>query len=96
MIIRVCILVHNRRFNRSGSSEFIERSGYRENHSLTWFFRTNNSASDRRLSAKLVSTFADRGCLVFSAADPYGRYLGFLDPSHYHFFQVAPQLYSRT
>jgi hypothetical protein len=34
--------------------------------------------SDRRLSAKLVSTFADRGCLVVSATDPYGRILGFL------------------
>jgi hypothetical protein len=35
--------------------------------------------SDRRLSAKLVPTFADRGCRVVSAADPYGRNLGFLD-----------------
>jgi hypothetical protein len=26
--------------------------------------------SDRRLSAKLVPTFADRGCRVVSAADP--------------------------
>jgi hypothetical protein len=29
--------------------------------------------SDRRLSAKLVPTFADRGCRVVSATDPYGR-----------------------
>jgi hypothetical protein len=36
--------------------------------------------SDRRLSAKLVPTFADRGCHVVSATDPHGRYLGFLDP----------------
>jgi hypothetical protein len=35
--------------------------------------------SDRRLSAKLVSTFADRGCRVVSAMDPYSRILGFLD-----------------
>jgi hypothetical protein len=28
--------------------------------------------SDRRLSMKLVSTFADRGCCVLSARDPYG------------------------
>jgi hypothetical protein len=34
--------------------------------------------SDRRLSAKLVATFADRG-RVFGAADPHGRILGFLD-----------------
>jgi hypothetical protein len=29
--------------------------------------------SERRLSAKLVPTFADRGCRVVSATDPYGR-----------------------
>jgi hypothetical protein len=50
---------------------------------------------DRRLLAKLVSTFADRGCHVVSMTDPYGRILGFLDRNRYFFFQVAPQLYSR-
>jgi CBS-domain-containing membrane protein len=50
---------------------------------------------DRRLSAKLVPTFADRGCHVVSVTDPYGRILGFIDRSRYGFFQVAPQLYSR-
>jgi hypothetical protein len=35
--------------------------------------------SDSRLSAKLVSTFADRGCHVVSVTDPYGRILGFSD-----------------
>jgi hypothetical protein len=35
--------------------------------------------SDRRLSAKLVATFADRGCRVVSATDHCGRILGFLD-----------------
>jgi hypothetical protein len=29
--------------------------------------------SDRRLSAKLVSTLADRGCHVVSATNPHGR-----------------------
>jgi hypothetical protein len=29
--------------------------------------------SDRRMSAKLVPTFADRGCRVVSATDPPGR-----------------------
>jgi hypothetical protein len=29
--------------------------------------------SDCRLSAKLVSAFADRGCHVVSVTDPYGR-----------------------
>jgi hypothetical protein len=40
-----------------------------------------------------MSTFADRGCRVVSAADPYGRNVGFLDTSRYFFFQVAPHLY---
>jgi CBS-domain-containing membrane protein len=47
------------------------------------------------LSAKLVSTFADKGCHVVRVMDHYGRILGFLDWSRYLFFQVAPQLYSR-
>jgi hypothetical protein len=34
--------------------------------------------SDRRLPAKLVPTFADRGCRVVSLKDPYGSILGFL------------------
>jgi hypothetical protein len=51
--------------------------------------------TDRRLSAKLVSTFADRRYRVVSMTDPYGRILEFLDQSRYFFFQVAPQLYSR-
>jgi hypothetical protein len=50
--------------------------------------------SDRRLSAKLVPTFADRRCRVVSATDPHGRILGFLGLSRYFFFQVAPQVYS--
>jgi hypothetical protein len=49
--------------------------------------------SDRRLSAKLLRTFADSGCRVVSATDPHSRILGFLDRRRY-FFQVAPQLYS--
>jgi hypothetical protein len=39
---------------------------------------------------------ADRGFHVVSAMDPYGRILGVLDRSSYFFFQVAPQLYSRS
>jgi CBS-domain-containing membrane protein len=35
--------------------------------------------SDRRLTAKLAPTFADRGCHVVSVTDPYGCILGFLD-----------------
>jgi hypothetical protein len=51
--------------------------------------------SDRRLSAKLVPTFAERGYHVVSVTNSYGRNLGFLDRSRYFFFQVAPHLYSR-
>jgi hypothetical protein len=51
--------------------------------------------SDRRLSAKLVPTFADRGCYVVSVTDPYSRILGFLDRNRYFFLQVANQLYSQ-
>jgi hypothetical protein len=51
--------------------------------------------SDCRLSAKLVPTFADKGCRMVSTTDPYGRNLGLLDQSRYFFFLVAPQLYSR-
>jgi hypothetical protein len=39
--------------------------------------------SDRRLSAKLVPTFADRGCRVVSAPNPRARILRFLDRSRY-------------
>jgi hypothetical protein len=51
--------------------------------------------SDLHLSAKLVPTFADRGCYVVSVTDPYCSILGFLDWSRYFFFHVAPQLFSR-
>jgi hypothetical protein len=41
------------------------------------------SPTDRRMSAKLVPTFVERGCYVVSLTDPYGRILGFLDRSRY-------------
>jgi hypothetical protein len=47
--------------------------------------------SDRRLSAKLVSTFTDRGCHVVSVTDSYDRILSLLDRNRYFFFQAAPQ-----
>jgi hypothetical protein len=53
-------------------------------------------SNDRLFSAKLVSTFMDRGCHVVSVTHRYGRIFGFLDRSRYFFFQVAPQLYSRA
>jgi hypothetical protein len=39
--------------------------------------------NDRRLSAKSLPTFADKGCHVVSVMDPYSRTLGFLDRSRY-------------
>jgi hypothetical protein len=50
---------------------------------------------DRRLSPKLLPTFADRGCCMVSTTHPYGRILGFPGWSPYYFSQVTPQLYSR-
>jgi hypothetical protein len=41
--------------------------------------RVFSPRADRPLSAKLMPTFADRGCRVVSATDPYGYILGFLD-----------------
>jgi hypothetical protein len=43
--------------------------------------------SDRRLSVKLVPTFAHR---VVSVTDPYGRFLGFLNQNHYFFSFKKP------
>jgi hypothetical protein len=67
-----------------------------ETRSHNYFFLVKlYRQSDRRLSAKLVPTFADRWCHVVSVTDPYGRILGSLDRSRYFFFQIAPQLYSQ-
>jgi hypothetical protein len=52
-------------------------------------------SSDRRLSKKLLPTFADRECHVVSVTDPYGRILEFSGQEPLLFYQVAPQLYSR-
>jgi hypothetical protein len=50
---------------------------------------------DRRLSAKLVPTFADRWWHVASMTDSHCSILCFPDQSRYFFFQVSPQLHSR-
>jgi hypothetical protein len=49
--------------------------------------------SARRLSSKLVPTFADRGWNVVSVTDPC--ILGFLNRNRYFFFQITTQFYSR-
>jgi hypothetical protein len=48
--------------------------------------------SDRRLSMKLVRTFADRGCHVVSVTDPYSRNLGLLDRSRYFSFSSSSSI----
>jgi hypothetical protein len=61
-------------------------------------FSSRANYTDRETAACLRSKcqiFVYRGCRVVSAADPYGRILGFLDRNTYFSLQVAPQLYSR-
>jgi hypothetical protein len=48
--------------------------------------------SDRRLSAKIVPTFANRGSHVVSVMDPYGRIVDFLD-RHYFLPTCIKQFY---
>jgi hypothetical protein len=51
----------------------------KQTNSLALVRKLTTLPSDRRLSANLVPTFADRGRRVISATDPHGRNLGFLD-----------------
>jgi hypothetical protein len=51
--------------------------------------------ADRATAACWFQLFAVRVCHVVSVTDPYGHILVFLDRSHYFFFRVATQLYSR-
>jgi hypothetical protein len=44
----------------------------------------------RKEKKEKKKTFANREHCVVSAMDPYGRILGFIDWSHYYFFEVAP------
>jgi hypothetical protein len=60
-----------------------------------WSESASEQPSDRRLPAKWLPTFADRGCHVVSVTDPNGCIPGFLDRSSYFSIKVAPQLYSR-
>jgi hypothetical protein len=64
-------------------------------HGLSPQANYTDRLSDRRLSAKLVPTSADRGCSVISATiPPQSLIFGFLDRSRY-FVEIAPQLSSR-
>jgi hypothetical protein len=59
-------------------------------NSVAWV-RERTIPSYRRLPAKLMPTFADRGCHVVSVPDAYGRILGFLDRSHNSFRFICLQ-----
>jgi hypothetical protein len=65
-------------------------------NSVTWVRRRElYRPSDRRLSAKLVPTLADRGCRVVSATKPPQLLISvFLDRSRY-FLEIAPKLSSQ-
>jgi hypothetical protein len=52
--------------------------------------------SYHRLSAKLVLILRTEGAARSGWTDPYDRILGLLNRTRYYFFQVAPQLYSRS
>jgi hypothetical protein len=59
--------------------------GYKQNKQTPWSESASElyRPSDRRLSAKWLPTFADKGCHMVSMTDPYSRILGFLDRSRY-------------
>jgi hypothetical protein len=88
----ILILGHSKNFFPSRFSS--RKKKKKKKKSVAWVCKQSIPTSNRRLSAKLVPTFADRGCHVVSVAVPYGHILDFLDQSRYFFFQVAPQLYS--
>jgi hypothetical protein len=51
--------------------------------------------SDRRLSAKLMPTLADRGCRAVSATNPHGREIRFYRPDPRLSIQLAPHINTR-
>jgi hypothetical protein len=80
-------------YNRiNGSVDFAHRPEQKQNNKqqqTPWSESASElyRPSDRRLSVKLVPTFADIGCHVVSMTDPYSRIFGFLDRSRYFSFK---------
>jgi hypothetical protein len=70
------------------------RISTKQTNNVVWSASELYRPCDRHL-AKLLPTFADRGCHMISVTGPYGRIIDFLDRSRYFFFQVAPQWNSR-
>jgi hypothetical protein len=61
-------------------------------HGLSPQANYTDRLSDRRLSAKLIPTLADRGCRVVSATiPPQSLILGFIDRRRY-LLLISPQL----
>jgi hypothetical protein len=82
--------VHDCLFNTFAATFHIRRPSppsATRGRALPWWQGTHitqwpESTSDRRLSAKLVPNFTDRGFHVVSVTDPYGRNFGLLDRRH--------------
>jgi hypothetical protein len=73
--------------NPIGLHDLLQGQLYVKRNSVV-LVRERTIPTDRRLSAKLVPTFADRGCHMVSVTDPYGRILGFLYRSCTYFYNV--------
>jgi hypothetical protein len=59
------------------------KSHKKKQNSMVWVRERTIPTKRRRLSAKWLPTFADKGCHMVSVTDPYGRILDFLDRSRY-------------
>jgi hypothetical protein len=89
--MHTCVLVSRSKWKFSCSSSLHNRNFYclflvmSKTKQTPWSESASElyRPSDLRLSAKLVPTFADRGCHVISVTDLYGRILGFEDKSRY-------------
>jgi hypothetical protein len=72
--------INFKHYNTSGTHFYYETTGnWKGVQQTPWPEPASElyQPSDRRLSGKLVPTFADRGCHVVSAADPLWPYSRF-------------------
>jgi hypothetical protein len=77
LLIKLAVFLRYVAFIRACSFDALQNTSWSESASELYRPR------DRRLSAKWLPTFADRGCHVVSVTDPYSRVLGFLNRSRY-------------
>jgi hypothetical protein len=74
------LIIRLRRWSRHvPPKSWLTFNGLKKKISVAWVREQIYRPSDRRLSAKKVPSFADRGCRTVSVTDPNGRILGFLD-----------------